>query len=76
MYNCDLLIEEILGLERNETNGKIDHPDGGRIGSKDICDAFAGSLYNASLHADEFNFEYGETLETLVDVSKHGMMSD
>lgn len=76
IYNCDLLIEEILGLERNETNGRIDHPDGGRIGSKDICDAFAGSLYNASQHADEFNFEYGETLESIVDVSSQGMLSD
>lgn len=69
MYNSDLLIEEILGLERNTNNGKIDHPDGGRYGSKDICDAFAGSLYNASLHGDEFNFEYGETLESIVSVS-------
>lgn len=76
IYNCDLLIEEILGLERNETNGKIDHPDGGRIGSKDICDAFAGSLYNASQHADEFNFEYGETLESIIDVSSKGAVSD
>lgn len=28
---CDLLTEEILGLERN-SSGKIDHPDGGRSG--------------------------------------------
>lgn len=69
MYESELLIEEILGLERNTNNGKIDHPDGGRYGSKDICDAFAGSLYNASLHGDEFNFEYGETLESIIDVS-------
>ena len=51
MYESELLIEEILGLERNMNNGKIDHPDGGRYGSKDICDAFAGSLYNASFKA-------------------------
>lgn len=76
MYNSTLLIQEILGLERNGNNGRIDHEDGGRIGSKDACDAFAGSLYNASLHADEFNFEYGETLESIVEVSSKGALSD
>ena len=70
IYSSELLIEEILGLERNGNTGAIDHPDGGRSGSKDACDAFAGSLYNASLHGDEFNFEYGETLESIIDVSK------
>ena len=70
IYSSELLIEEILGLERNGNTGAIDHPDGGRSGSKDTCDAFAGSLYNASLHGDEFNFEYGETLESIIDVSK------
>ena len=76
MYSSDLLIKEILGLERNGNNGKIDHEDGGRIGSKDACDAFAGSLYNASLHGDEFNFEYGETLDSIVEVSNFSNAPD
>lgn len=66
LYRSNLLTEEILNLERNGNTGKVDHPE---HGSKDACDAFAGSLYNASLHADEFNFEYGETLDDIVNVS-------
>lgn len=31
LYDSELLTEEILGLERNSA-GKIDHPDGGRVG--------------------------------------------
>lgn len=41
--NCDLLTEEILGLER-ESDGHIDHPDHGTRGSKDCADAVCGSL--------------------------------
>lgn len=71
IYNkCDLLTEELLGLERNNTNGKIDHPGGGRFGSKDQSDAVCGALWNASQHGDEFDFEFGDTLDTIVDVSE------
>ena len=28
------------------------------------------AVFNASLHADEFAFDYGETLENIVDTSK------
>lgn len=38
--------------------------------SKDAADAICGSLWNASKHADEFNFEYGETLDTIIDTDK------
>lgn len=37
--------------------------------SKDQIDAVVGSLWNASLHADEFAYEYGETLMLGVDLS-------
>lgn len=70
-FKQDLLTEEIIGLERNGNTGKIDHPDGGRFGSKDIADAVCGSLWNASQHADEFAFDYGEDLNTTVDVSSY-----
>ena len=66
-----LLTEELLGLERNGNTGKIDHPDGGRYGSKDSADAVCGSLWNASKHAEEYNFEFGETLDVMVDVSSN-----
>ena len=57
-----MLTEEFLGLERNNNTGKIDHPDGGRTGSKDQSDAVCGALYNASQHSEEYSFEYGEDL--------------
>ena len=64
---CDQLTDELIGLERM-SNGKIDHTERG-INSKDQADAFCGSLYLASQFADQFAFDYGETLETIVDVS-------
>lgn len=35
--------------------------------SKDQVDAVCGATYNASLHAEEYAFDYGETLETFID---------
>ena len=68
MYDSTLLTEEIVGLERNNNSGKVDHSPTG-INSKDCSDAVCGALWNASKHIDEFNFEFGETLDTIVDVS-------
>lgn len=67
----DLLSEEVIGLER-QSDGHINHPEGGTKGSKDISDAICGSLWNASKHADEFAFEYGEDLQTMIDISLSG----
>lgn len=64
----DLLSEEIIGLER-QSDGHVNHPDSGTKGSKDISDAICGSLWNASKHADEFAFEFGEDLAVTVSVS-------
>ena len=66
--DCELLTEEVLGLER-ESDGHINHPENGTQGSKDQIDGIVGSLWNASQFADEFAYEYGETLETLVNVN-------
>lgn len=66
--DCRLLTEEILGLEKN-SSGKIDHPDEGRSGSKDQSDAVCGAIWNASRHSDEFEFEYGDTLSAITQVS-------
>lgn len=68
MYNSNLLTDELIGLERNNNNGKIDHSAAG-INSKDTADAVCGSVWNASQHAEEFAFDYGETLETIQTVS-------
>lgn len=65
---CDLLTNEIVSLERNNNTGKIDHPDNG---SKDAADAICGATYDASLFAEEYAFEFGEDLETIVNVANN-----
>lgn len=62
-----LLTEEVINLERNANSGKIDHPDNGRFGSKDLSDACCGSVFNASKHAEEFAYNYGEGLDILTE---------
>lgn len=68
LFENTLLTEELLGLERNNSNGKIDHTPSG-INSKDSADALCGALWNASQHGEEFNFEFGETIDTIINVS-------
>lgn len=66
--DCDFLTEEVLGLER-ESDGHINHPDNGARGSKDAIDAVTGALFNASQNSEEFGYNYGETLEQIIDVN-------
>ena len=66
IYDSKTLIDEIIDLERNINTGKVDHPDGGR---KDICDAVCGALFNASKNAEQFAFDFGENLDTTLQVS-------
>lgn len=66
IYDSQTLIEEIVNLERNINNGKVDHPEGFR---KDVCDAVCGALFNASSHAEEFAYNYGEDMEEAVKAS-------
>lgn len=63
IYEDKTLISEITDLERNMDTGKIDHPSGSK---KDVCDAVCGAIYNASSHAEEFAFDYGETMEQIL----------
>lgn len=63
---CDLLTTEIVSLERNGNTGKVDHPD---RGSKDASDALCGAIYNASLNAEQYAFDYGEDVENTLTVS-------
>lgn len=71
---CDQLTDELIGLERM-SNGKIDHTERG-INSKDQADAFCGSLYLASQFADQYSFDYGETLNDIVNVSSSNNLDD
>ena len=64
--NCPFLTEEVLGLER-ESDGHIEHPEHGTMGSKDSIDAVAGALWNASQHAEEYGYEYGENVELFTE---------
>lgn len=66
IYDSQTLIDEIIDLERNINTGKVDHPDGGR---KDVCDAVCGATFNASRHAEEFAFDYGESIDSTIKVS-------
>lgn len=72
VYPTKLLTEEVVGLVR-DGNGKIDHTSaGGGIDSKDQVDACCGSIWNASQHAEEFAFEFGESLADSIDVNLDG----
>ena len=57
-----MLTQELINLERNGNTGKVDHPDGG---SKDAADAVCGALWNASKHAEEYAYDFGEDLQTV-----------
>lgn len=72
MFEHSLLIEELTNLERNNNSGKVDHPDGGTRGSKDIADALCGAVWDAQKHADEFVFDYGEDIDAFTKVSLLG----
>jgi hypothetical protein len=66
MYkDCTLLTEEIVSLERL-SDGHIDHPQNF---SKDQADAVCGSLFLASEFAEEYSYDYGENLETSLEVN-------
>ena len=68
MFQCDLLRNEITDLERNINTGKVDHPDTSNA-SKDMSDAVCGALYNASKHAEEFAYDYGESIDAVTNIS-------
>lgn len=65
----NLLTEELVGLQRNNNSGKVDHTPQG-INSKDSADAICGALFTASQHAEEYAFDFGESLESLVDFNQ------
>ena len=81
MYkDCELLTNEIVSLERL-SDGHVDHPANF---SKDQSDAVCGALFLASEFAEEYSYDYGENLETSLDVNaessdeyhKHQMIAE
>jgi hypothetical protein len=63
-----LLTSELVGLERNNNSGKIDHSPRG-INSKDQADAVCGAIYTASLHVNEFVLDYARIVNDFIDDS-------
>ena len=72
---CDLLTDEIIGLEK-EPDGHINHPAGGTQGSKDQVDAVCGACFNASMHSEEFVYDYGEEYNTLLNANEEQYQRD
>lgn len=66
MFRSDRLFTEFVEVERNNSTGKIDHPDGGR---KDFLDAVCGSVFIASSHAEEYAYNYGEDLDLAIQTN-------
>ena len=66
IYDDKVLKAEVTDLERNLDTGKVDHPDGG---AKDRSDAVCGAIFNASKHAEEFAYDYGESSEQLLRIN-------
>lgn len=64
-YKTSLLTDELIGLEKL-SDGHIDHTTSG-INSKDIADAVCGSTFEASKHADEYAYDYGENLDIVIE---------
>lgn len=67
LYPSKKLITELTELERNINTGKVDHPPNG---SKDAADAVCGATFTASKYAEEFAFDYGEDLDTVIEANK------
>ena len=68
MFDAMLLTDELIGLQRDNNSGKIDHDPSG-INSKDQADAVCGAVWNAAQHAEEYEFDYGENIEATVSAN-------
>ena len=66
MYKSDRLYDEFIDVERNINTGKVDHTPNGH---KDALDAVTGATFTASKHAEEYAYEFGESLETILQVN-------
>lgn len=71
LYKTVLLKEELIGLERDNNSGKIDHSANG-INSKDSADGVCGAIWNAAQHAEEISIDFVEDIENTINVSMSG----
>ena len=75
MFNNKLLVDELIGLERNNNTGKVDHGPSG-INSKDVADAVCGATWRASRDAEQFSYDYGESVDAFIDANEQVMITD
>lgn len=74
MYKSNRLFDEFVDIERNINTGRVDHSPNGH---KDTLDAVCGATFNASKHAAEYAFDYGESLDVTTQVNQsHGYDAD
>lgn len=66
MYRSTRLFDEFVDVERNNSTGKIDHTP--RF-HKDALDAVCGATFNASQYAEQFAYDYGETIDAMLDAN-------
>ena len=72
MYKSSRLFDEFIDIARDNNTGKIDHSPNGH---KDALDAVCGATFTASKYAEQYAFDYGEDLNTVVQVSSQGSIS-
>ncbi len=68
MYKSDRLFDEFIDVERNIETGKVDHSPNHH---KDVLDAVCGATFTASGYAEEYAYNYGETLEQILEVNSN-----
>lgn len=73
MYKSERLFDEFIDIERNLNTGKIDHTPNFH---KDVLDAVCGATFTASKYAEQFAFDFGETLEDIINVNNTTIESD
>ena len=71
---CDLLTEELVGLER-KSDGHIDHTKQG-INSKDQADAVCGATFGASKFANEYSYAFGDHLTSALTTNETSNNTD
>lgn len=69
MYKSDRLFDEFVDIERNMDTGKVDHTPNYH---KDALDAVCGATFTASKHAEEYAYDYGESLNLMMDINEKG----
>lgn len=68
MYKSNRLFDEFIDVERNINTGKVDHTPNGH---KDALDAVCGSVFEASKFAEEYAFDYGESLDFITTANSN-----